>query len=205
MSKFAEMQLRVLQAVRLKGRISEADLAASVDEHPAAVAATVGELSRAGLLAAGRILTISPQGRARLTELLAQERSGLDKAAIAAVYGNFRAVNTDLKVLVTDWQLNDGQPNSHTDAVYDAAVLDRLEAVHRRVVPIIAAAAVALPRLDAYLRKLSAALAKIRSGDTSWLTRPTIDSYHTVWFELHEELIAAAGLTREHEAEAGRA
>lgn len=205
MSKFAEMQLRVLQAVRLKGRISEADLAATVDEHPAVVAATVGELSRAGLLAAGRILTISPQGRARLTELLAKERSGLDKAAIAAVYDNFRAVNTDLKVLVTDWQLNDGQPNSHTDAVYDAAVLDRLEAVHRRVVPIIAAAAVALPRLGAYLRKLSAALAKIRSGDTSWLTRPTIDSYHTVWFELHEELIAAAGLTREHEAEAGRA
>ncbi len=32
-----------------------------------------------------------------------------------------------------------------------------------------------------------------------------IDSYHTVWFELHEELIALSGLTREDEAAAGRA
>jgi hypothetical protein len=34
----------------------------------------------------------------------------------------------------------------------------------------------------------------VASGETIWLTRPIIDSYHTVWFELHEELIAATGL-----------
>jgi hypothetical protein len=45
----------------------------------------------------------------------------------------------------------------------------------------------------------------VKSGDTTWLTRPIIDSYHTVWFELHEELILAAGLTREDEAKAGHA
>jgi hypothetical protein len=43
------------------------------------------------------------------------------------------------------------------------------------------------------------------AGDTTWLARPIIDSYHTVWFELHEELIAASGLTREEEARAGHA
>jgi hypothetical protein len=37
------------------------------------------------------------------------------------------------------------------------------------------------------------------------LTRPIIDSYHTVWFELHEELIQAAGRSREDEAKAGHA
>jgi hypothetical protein len=48
-------------------------------------------------------------------------------------------------------------------------------------------------------------LDKVKSGDTTWLARPIIDSYHTVWFELHEELIAASGLTREEEARAGHA
>jgi hypothetical protein len=43
----------------------------------------------------------------------------------------------------------------------------------------------------------------MRAGDTSWFTRPLVDSYHTVWFELHEELIGAAGLTREDEASSG--
>jgi hypothetical protein len=60
-----------------------------------------------------------------------------------------------------------------------------------------------LPRLDAYAAKLSAALDRIQAGDTTWFTRPLVDSYHTVWFELHEELIGAAGLTREDEAASG--
>jgi hypothetical protein len=38
-----------------------------------------------------------------------------------------------------------------------------------------------------------------------WVSCPLVDSYHTVWFELHEELILAAGLTREAEAKAGDA
>jgi hypothetical protein len=62
-----------------------------------------------------------------------------------------------------------------------------------------------LPRLSRYSAKLQAALDNINAGDTSWLSRPIIDSYHTVWFELHEELILAAGLTREAEAKAGEA
>jgi hypothetical protein len=37
------------------------------------------------------------------------------------------------------------------------------------------------------------------------LLKPLIDSYHTVWFELHEELISLAGLSREAEAASGRA
>jgi hypothetical protein len=39
----------------------------------------------------------------------------------------------------------------------------------------------------------------------AWLTRPMVDSHHTVWFELHEELIGLAGRTRAGEAESGRA
>jgi hypothetical protein len=45
--------------------------------------------------------------------------------------------------------------------------------------------------------KLQTALDNIRAGQTMWLARPLIDSYHTVWFELHEELILATGRTRE--------
>jgi hypothetical protein len=77
--------------------------------------------------------------------------------------------------------------------------------VHHRVTPIIATVATQLPRLGNYSVKLHSALEKVHAGETTWLTRPIIDSYHTVWFELHEELIIAAGLTREQEAQAGHA
>lgn len=198
-------ELTVLQAVRLKGRVTPTDLAATLGEDLADVATTVARLTRSGLLAEGTILKISPSGRARLSELLAAERDCADSTALAAAYSDFREVNTELKALVTDWQVKNGQPNHHEDADYDAAVLARLDRLHQRVVPIIAAAAVHLPRLSRYSAKLQAALDNINAGDTSWLSRPIIDSYHTVWFELHEELILAAGLTREAEAKAGEA
>jgi hypothetical protein len=198
-------ELKVLQAVRLKGRVTPADVAATVDEDPGRVAATIAELTAAGLLIEAEMLRVTPAGHERLNTLLAEERSGVYTAAITAAYHDFRVVNTYFKALVSDWQLKDGAPNTHGDPDYDAAVLHRLDEIHQRVVPIIAAAARQVPRLSAYRDKLAAALEKVKAGDTIWLTRVIADSYHTVWFELHEELILAAGLTREAETKAGHA
>lgn len=201
-------ELAVLQAVRLKGRVRPADLAATLDEDPALVASLVERLSAAGLLVDGTTVRLTPAGRDRLAALLDEERRGLDLAAMAAAYDDFRPVNADFKAVVTDWQLKGGPggpPNTHDDAEYDAAVLGRLDGVHARVLPIVEAAAAELPRLNVYSTKLVAALGKVRDGDPAWLTRPLIDSYHTVWFELHEELISAVGLTREEAARSGDA
>jgi hypothetical protein len=198
-------ELSVLRAVRLKGRVSEADLVATLDEEPADIAATLAQLTAAGLLAEGRALRISPEGRERLNALLAEERSGVDQNVLAKSYDDFRAVNNEFKGLLSDWQIKDGQPNSHDDPEYDAAVLNHLDNVHQQVLPVIATVTTLLPRLSRYAEKLDSAFAKIKAGETVWLARPIIDSYHTVWFELHEELIAASGLTREEEARAGHA
>ncbi|QLL09815.1 MarR family transcriptional regulator [Mycobacterium vicinigordonae] len=199
------IELKVLQAIRLKGRVNPADIAATVGEDPTAVAEAVKAGVDAGMLIESKTIRLSPEGRTRLTELLAAERENTDTAVITAAYDEFRGVNADFKQLVSDWQLKDGEPNAHDDADYDSAVLVRLGDVHARVTPIVAAITAELPRLATYSDKLAAALAKVRAGETTWLTRPIIDSYHTVWFELHEELILAAGLTRESEAQAGHA
>ena len=190
------IDLVVLQGVRLKGRVSRADLAATLGEDPGEL---VDDLTRTGLLLDGPALRLTPEGRERLVELLTAEREHLDEAAISAVYNDFRAVNTEFKALVTDWQVRAGQPNTHDDPDYDAAVLARLDEVHQQITPIVAAAATQLPRLTRYSTKLQTALDNVHAGDTIWLSRPLIDSYHTVWFELHEELILAAGMTREIE------
>lgn len=201
-------ELAVLQGVRLKGRASAADLAATLGEDLGDITATVERLTTEGLLAGDATLQITGAGSDRLATLLAEEREGIDPAAMAAAYAEFREVNADFKRLVTDWQLKGGPhgvPNTHDDAEYDAAVLARLDDVHARTMPIIERAAAQLPRLAAYAAKLTAALDKVRAGETAWLTRPLMDSYHTVWFELHEELIVAVGLTREEAARSGDA
>jgi hypothetical protein len=198
-------ELTVLQAVRLKGRVSPADLAATLDADPADIATTVERLNADGLLVGGATLRLTPAGRERLSALLTEERNGVDATALKASYDEFRSINTDFKALVTDWQLKAGQPNNHDDTDYDAAVLARLDGVHQRVLTIVAAAATQLPRLSGYSAKLQTALDKVKAGENAWLTRPLIDSYHTVWFELHEELILSVGLTREQAAKSGDA
>ena len=189
------VELKVLQAVRLKGKVNPAGLAATVDEDPATVASTVAGLIEAGLLIGGKALKLSPDGRSRLRALLEQERAGVDHCAIAAAYEEFVAANADFKVVVSDWKLKDGESNHHDDPDHDAAVLARLEAVHARVLKVISAAAEQIPRLRGYADKLVTALQMVQDGDTVWLTQPVVDSYHTVWFELHEELILAAEMT----------
>ena len=204
------LDLPVLQAVRLKGRTTPEALVDTVEADADAVGAAVEALVAAGCLVTGRAVKLTDDGRARLSALLADERAGVDRDAVAASYATFRTLNAVFKSVVSDWQLKDGQPNPHDEtdpgnSDHDAAVLDRLREVHAAVSPVIEAVAAQVPRIGWYGEKLRRALARVDAGEHTWVARPIIDSYHTVWFELHEELIGLAGLTRADEAEAGHA
>jgi len=125
---------------------------------------------------------------------------------LEAVYDDFHHVNSLLKEVVTSWQLRGEAPNDHSDAAYDAAVVDRLlDEVDGAFRPLLARMTALAPRLGGYGPRFDAAVAALRAGDTTYLARPMIDSYHTLWFELHEELIGLLGRTRLDEAAAGRA
>ena len=54
-----------------------------------------------------------------------------------------------------------------------------------------------LPRFATYERKLQAALERSEDGALQWVSDAKIDSYHTLWFELHEDLLRLMGRERE--------
>jgi pyruvate,orthophosphate dikinase len=95
--------------------------------------------------------------------------------------------------------------NDHSDSGYDAAVLDGLAALHADASAWLRPLAPSLPRLAAYLERLERAAVAARSGDGRFVASPRVDSYHGVWFELHEDLILLAGRSRADEVAAGRA
>ena len=95
--------------------------------------------------------------------------------------------------------------NDHTDAAYDKSVLEGFDPIHRDISDLIGTIATSAPRIGSYKQRLDLALGKIRSGDLRYIAAPDRDSYHTVWFELHQDLIGLAGTTRQKEAAAGRA
>ncbi|OHV05248.1 hypothetical protein BKN37_06655 [Mycobacterium talmoniae] len=199
--------LQVLQAARLKGRATDADLTAAAGISDSDVATLLQSLIDAGELdRAGSRLKLTAVGRARLETLLASERAELDPEVLQEHYQEFDVINAEFKQLVTDWQLIDGvRPNDHSDADYDADIVKRLVDLHERFAPLLGRLVQLVPRLSPYPARFGSALEKLAAGERKWFALPLIDSYHTVWFELHEELIGVAGLTRADEAAAGRA
>lgn len=158
------------------------------------------ELTAAGLaLVRGTNLALAPTGReahaawARLTP-------GSEEEALAkATYERFLVFNVEFLRICTDWQLKAGnQPNDHSDAAYDFKVLERLDRLDERVGPLVETLAKTVSRFGGYRARLTEALDKI-SEDRAWLASPRCDSYHTVWMQLHEDLLSAVGVNRADE------
>ena len=50
--------------------------------------------------------------------------------------------------------------------------------------------------MKAYEAEFENAMAKLDEGDNAWFASPILDSYHSVWMHLHQDLILTLGLTR---------
>jgi hypothetical protein len=182
---------------------------------PAAVAAILGrdeaEIGPVldGAVESGRAIgakgtyMLTPAGRAwldeRYPEAFAEFRS--DPEATAA-YERFERVNRELLSLFTDWQMvpsagGERLPNDHSDERYDHAIIDRLGAQHERAEKVLDRFAGLEQRLAIYLTRLDDAYDRVLAGERDYVSAPRIDSYHTVWFELHEDLLRMLGRERE--------
>jgi pyruvate,orthophosphate dikinase len=152
---------------------------------------------------------LTPNGKTKGQSMIAADhlRWGTDKAQ--AALDGFHALDLRVKEAVTAWQLRtvDGAQafNDHTDAAYDAGVLEMLAALHHDTGQWLESLSGAPPSLTRYLSRLERALGLARKSDQRFVASPRVDSYHGVWFELHEELILLAGRSRAEEAAAGRA
>jgi pyruvate,orthophosphate dikinase len=201
----------VLRLIVLRGMVAAAGLVEPLDTSEAAIAAVMADLEQQAQISAlpGDRYRATPEGTARVHELYAAEAT-VRARCNDVLEGAFHGPNLRLKELMTAWQLKtvDGEqvPNDHDDRGYDDAILEQVHNdVHASITPILADLARTLPRLARYQRRLDSSLQRLADGDDRYLTHPLVDSYHTVWFELHEELIRLAGRDRKSEAEAGRA
>ena len=126
-------------------------------------------------------------------------------------YSRFLEGNQGFLGLCTDWQLRpdpgdlSGEPvmNDHADPAYDEAVIGRLAETDSAIQPVCAALAALLERFGGYGERFATALDRVTGGDLDWFTKPMIESYHTVWFELHENLLATLGIQRSKEHASG--
>jgi hypothetical protein len=204
----SEERFLVLHALRMRGFGEPGPIAAVVGLDEEVVAVHLAKLQaedlvlrRDGRLAGWALKPLGREEQERLAQLdLAAAAAG---AVVREGYERFLAVNAELLGVCTDWQVRDGVPNDHADAGYDAAVIGRLRAIDEAIRPVVADLAEALDRYGHYAPRFAAALVRLEAGELEWFTKPLIDSYHTVWFELHEDLLSTLGLERSKEGGVG--
>ena len=202
-------RLLALHALKLKGFADVAALSLAAGMVPEDMSFQLSGLAGEGLVAhrEGRVRgwSLTPVGRAEHERLVALdvEDSGR-RSDIDDCYRRFLPVNGEVLEACTAWQLKSAGGvrvvNDHGDPDYDGEVTARLRALHSVALPICADLADALVRFQPYGRRLQHAIERVMAGDPDWFTRPVIDSYHTVWFELHEDLLTSLGIERAREA-----
>jgi hypothetical protein len=198
----------VLHALRLKGFADTAVVAAHANVSPDDTAVLLSEFAGQGLAVhrEGRITgwSLTPAGRKTHSDLVAEEVAAADcRDTVHTAYRDFLAINGEMLTVCTAWQMRtiEGEPavNDHSDGVYDKDVIGRLRVVDDQVQPVCDRLAQVLARFGGYGPRLRGALEKVEAGETEWFTKPIIDSYHTVWFELHEDLLVTLGIERSKE------
>lgn len=199
--------LLALHGLRLKGFAEASVVAQLFDLDEATVTAELehAAASEFAMFRDGRRTgwALKPTGRAENERLLREELDGSGhRDLVQQSYDQFLTLNGTMLAVCTRWQVKDQdaqQLNDHTDPAYDASVLAELAELDAGVQPICAQLATAFERFAAYAPRFDLALEKLRAGELEWFTKPIMESYHTVWFELHEDLLATLGIDRASE------
>lgn len=186
-------EAQILHALRIKGAVGVAEVARAggvegVDEE-------LGALREAGLVSrAGEgeqaIYALTESGRERHAELLEAEVSAIGRERLGSAYdSDFLPINVEFKQLCAEWQ-TEGE---------SFELLERLIGVHERIESFLGEASAVTSRFERYSVRLGVAADRVQDGDGDALVHPLGDSYHNVWFELHEDLIVTLGRSRADE------
>jgi hypothetical protein len=207
MAYASALDLLVLHSLRLTGFADDATVAHRFGlDRPTVEEClldreAIGQVQRVGFAdLAGWSLTEAGHGEhARL--LAAELADSGARRQVADVHDRFTPLNARFLTVVTRWQIRPlpGDPlavNDHSDWRWDERILDDLRSLLRAVTPSARELSEALGRFEGYPERLAMALERVDKGERSWVDRPRADSFHTVWFELHEDLLATLALSR---------
>ncbi|CCQ44534.1 putative uncharacterized protein [Pseudarthrobacter siccitolerans] len=137
------------------------------------------------------------RGQDRKNErLLAEELEAAGaRASVTSVHEEFVPLNTDIVAACSQLQLDrlfqENQPDQGLDHMTAQTFTDAVASFRGLETRL----AGALPRFGGYVHRLDQAVANAAT-EPAWLIATDRDSFHRIWFEFHEDLIATLGIQR---------
>jgi hypothetical protein len=127
------------------------------------------------------------------------------RETVGQVHTEFLPLNGRLARACTDWQIRPTRidplsANDHTDWVWDEQVVTELASLDRALRELSSTLVGCLRRFGGYAERYSSACGRVSRGERRWVDAPELDSCHTVWIQLHEDLLATLGVPRRSDA-----
>ncbi|ODT97683.1 MAG: hypothetical protein ABS81_29685 [Pseudonocardia sp. SCN 72-86] len=192
----------VLNVVALKKMATAQVVAAASGAAQADVEAAFDRLAAQGLVvvAGGAALPTDGAEPALASAAALRYAAVRDDAEIGGLVDRFETVNSQFLTTMSSWQQIDvgGRKvaNDHSDSEYDDKVIGRLDKLIARLGPLLDALAGHDARFGTYPARFAAAVDRIDRGEHEFVSSPTLDSVHNVWFEFHEDLLRTLGRER---------
>jgi len=193
--------LLTLHAVRLLGFTDTAPAARRFGQQPDDVERLLIEAGAQGWavrssFAGTRGWSLTMAGRTENERLLTEELENAGGfAVVTGVLADFARVNAHVVAACSKLQLEWLAAGQGPDTGVD-------QATHQTFAQAMAASqeletrlTTVLARFSGYAERLQYALEKA-ALDPAWLTATDVDSFHRIWFELHEDLIATLSIRR---------
>jgi hypothetical protein len=201
----SDLEFLALHGLAVKKAGPPSAVADILGEDPEDVAAALRSAAAEGRAIEARdMFMVTPAGREWLLEHYPEAFAAFRAdGAAAESYARFERINRELLRLFTEWQMmpvgKETMPNDHSDSAYDDRIIDRLGALHERAERPLQEFSALEPRFGEYVRRLDAAYDRTLAGEHDFVSGAKVDSYHTVWFELHEDLLRILGREREEQ------
>lgn len=182
-------RIEVLQYLAMHGIGQIAELEAEVDVESAG--ATLESLKADGLVEEDGFWYLTPSGETRLDKLCRERFSPAQIQEIEAIFFEFEELDQQFKSLSETWQ---NAPAASEDA---NQAIEELTVLHTDLKGLFSELESDTHAVYAqYLDRLETAHDRIRDGETTFFTGTDVESYHNVWFELHDDLLRTLGRER---------
>ena len=195
-------EFEVLNVIVLKKMCRTATVADVLGIPQAAVEDTVADLERDDLIGrADDLLLPTDAAEPALVAFAADGYKDLRSDPESdALHERFEKINAQLLQTMSAWQQIDvgghKVANDHSDRDYDEKVITKAAKLVERLKPIAGALGEHDPRFLRYGERFDAALDRVDQGEPDYLSSPTLESVHNIWFEFHEDLLRTLGKQR---------
>jgi len=199
---FNKQELAIVRMLSANGMMEEQKLVSLLEErqlfHGKGVEGFLVSLKATGMVeSSSGLCWLSEDGKTTLRHTLQEAFKDVSSIIEQEVWPAFSELDLEMKKTCTAWQVKpDGNPNPHDDPEYDFHVLERLQDIHQQLLRLIGSKDIVQQKCSTLLVDMSMAMERIDKGEFDFVVGLSVNSYHSLWRDLHEQLLNAIGLER---------